>query len=326
LVMDYYIKNTEDILLRVPIPTTSGIRRNNGAFQNSGSIRNEGFEFSFDYQNNIGDFNYTLSGNFATSKNEVKALGTGEPIIAQLSSDPNYASTITRVGGEIGAFWGYAMDGIFADQSAVDSHASQPGAAPGDVRFRDLNEDGAIDANDQTVIGSPFPDFSYGFNINLLYKNFDMTIFLQGKQGHDVFNLVWAGINDGEGDNNATTAMLNRWTPDNRQTSMPRAVIGDPNQNFRPSTRFMEDASYLRIQNIQLGYSLGTGLLDKLNLSNLRIFVSVQNLFTFTDYRSFNPEVGTLTTGSQSSLTRGIDFGAYPIPRTIEGGIQIDFN
>lgn len=325
-VMDYYMKDTDDILLRIPVPTTSGIRRNNGAFRNSGSLYNEGFEFTASYQNSVGDFDYTLSGNFTTSKNEVKKLGTGEPIIAQLSSDPNYATTITRIGNEIGAFWGYVMDGVFADQTELDNHADQPGAAPGDIRFKDLNEDGVIDANDQTVIGSPFPDFTYGFNVNLLYKNFDMTIFLQGKQGHDVFNLVWAGINDGEGDNNATTAMLDRWTPDNRETTVPRAVIGDPNQNFRPSTRFVEDGSYLRIQNIQLGYSLGNDVLERLNIPRLRVFVSAKNLFTFSNYRSFNPEVGTLTTDSQSSLTRGIDFGAYPIPRVIEGGLQIDFN
>ncbi len=323
-VMDYYHKRTDDILLQVPIPSTSGIRRNNGPFQNAGSIQNDGFELAVKYQNELGDLNYIISGNMSTNKNKVLKLGSNnEPIIVQRSSDPNYATTITRPGGEVGDFWGYVVEGVFKDQKDVDSHAVQPGAEPGDIRYEDLNNDGVINAEDETVIGSPFPDFAYGLNINLLYKRFDMTIFLQGKQGHDIYDLVWAGINDGEGDNNATTAMLDRWTPDHRNTNVPRAVIGDPNQNDRPSTRFVEDGSYLRIQNVQLGYNFNSDLLRSMNISHLRVYVSVKNLFTFTGYRFYNPEVGTLSGGNRSGLTRGIDYGVYPIPRTIEAGIQL---
>ena len=302
--------------MRVPIPTTSGIRRNQGAFQNAGSLHNEGFEISANCQNNFGDVTYRLSGNLSTNSNEVTSLGNGESIITTLGNDGTTVTTITEEGQEMGSFYGYVMDGVFRDQADLDSHATQSGASEGDVKFRDLNGDNVINADDRTIIGSPFPDFSYGFNVNLLYKNFDMSVFLQGKQGHDVYNLIWVGLNDGESINNATTEMLDRWTPNNRDTNTPRAVTGDPNNNIRPSTRFVEDGSYLRVQNIQLGYNLSTDLARKLSLSGLRLYVSGKNLFTITGYRGHNPEVGTLTGGGRSSLTRGIDFGAYPIPRT----------
>ncbi|MDR8393574.1 TonB-dependent receptor [Aliifodinibius sp. S!AR15-10] len=325
-VFDYYWKDTRDMLIRLPVHTTSGIRRNNGPFQNAGSVINSGIEVTAEFRDNIGAFDYRLSGNFSTFQNEVTELGSGEPVIAQVESDPNYATTITREGGQVGLFYGYVMEGIFRDQADVQSHATQPGAAPGDVKFKDLNNDGSVDAKDQTVIGSPFPDFYYGFNFNLAYKNFDLGVFLQGVQGHEIFNLVWAGINDGEGDNNATTTMLDRWTPNNRDTDVPRAVNGDPNRNFRPSTRFIGDGSYLRIKNIQLGYSLGPSLLERINLSSARLYIAAKNLHTFTGYRSYNPEVGTLSSGIRSSLTRGIDFGTYPIPMSIHGGLQVSFN
>lgn len=325
-VFDYYVKDTDDILLQLPIPTTSGIRRNNGPFVNAGSMQNRGLELTASYQNRLGELNYVLSGNFATNRNKVTSLNQGLPIIAQLNSGKQSALTITQEGSEIGSFYGYVMEGIFRDQDDVNGHAVQPGAEPGDVKFRDLNNDGVINADDQTIIGSPFPDFTYGVNINLLFRNFDMVIFLQGKQGHDLYHLVWADLNEGEGDNNATTDMLRRWTPDNRETDIPRAVTGNPAQNTRPSSRFVEDASYLRLQNLQLGYTLPPDLSSRFGVSRLRVFVSARNLFTITNYRGYNPEIGLVNESSRSSLTRGIDFGMYPIPRTLEAGLQIDFN
>ena len=324
-IVDYYIKNTTDVLLRLPVVTTSGIRRNNGAFQNAGEIKNSGFEFTASYRKYSGDFNYNFSANFSTVNNEVISLGGGAPIISQVSSDPNLATTLTEEGGEIGAFYGHIMDGVFRDQGEVDAHAEQPGAAPGDIRYLDLNADGVINGDDRTIIGSPIPDFFYGLNADFSYRGFDISLFFQGVQGVDIYNLLWAGINDGEGDNNATTEMLNRWTPNNRDTNVPRAIAGDPNDNDRPSTRFIEDGSYLRLRNLQIGYTFGEGVRDRLNLSNLRIFATGQNLFTLTDYRSFNPEVGTLTTGTRSTLTSNVDFGTYPIARSFNIGLQIDF-
>lgn len=324
-IIDYYVKNTSDVLLRLPVVTTSGIRRSNGAYQNAAEIRNSGLELAATYRNSSGGFQYNISGNFSTINNEVISFGGGEPIIAQLSSDPNFATTYTEEGGEIGAFYGHVMDGIFRDQGEVDAHAEQPGAAPGDIRFQDLNDDGVINGDDRKIIGSPIPDFFYGLNADFSYKGFDVALFFQGVEGAEVYNLLWAGINDGEGDNNATTAMLDRWTENNRDTNVPRAVAGDPNDNDRPSTRFVEDGSYLRLRNLQIGYNFSAGIAERLNLSNLRIYTTAQNLFTITPYRSYNPDVGTLSTDSRSTLTKGIDFGAYPIPRVFTLGVQVDF-
>lgn len=323
VVMDYYVKNTDDILLRLPVPTTSGVRRNNGAFVNAGSLQNKGFEFTATYQDRINDFAYSVSGNIATNQNRVTNLNEGKPIIAQMASGKQSALTFTQEGGEIGAFYGYVTDGIFQNWDEVEAHASQTGSAPGDIRYKDLDNNGIIDANDQTVIGSPFPNFTYGFNFNFLYRDFDLSVVLNGKHGHQLYNLIWSDLNEGEGDNNATTEMLNRWSVDNPNTNIPRAVTGNPGQNTRPSDRFIEDASFLRIQNVQVGYAF-TDALKRWNAS-LRIYVAANNLATFTSYKGYNPEIGLLTEGSRSSLTRGIDFGMYPIPRTFEAGLQIGF-
>ena len=325
-VLDYYVKNTNGILIKLPTPTTSGIRRNNGPYVNAGTVRNDGFEFSATYQNSLpGGFSYSVSGNIATNHNQVVSLNSSQPIIAQMTSGTEQSYSITKQGGQISEFYGYVMEGVFKDQADVGKHAKQPGSGPGDVKFKDLNHDGVINADDQTTIGSPFPKFTYGFNASLRYKNFDLNLFLTGKSGQYLYNLVWATVNEGNGDNNATTEMLRRWTPTNTNTDVPRAIFGNPGLNPRPSTRYVENASYLRIQNIQLGYNFGAPVLNRLKLTRARIFVSADNLRTFTKYKGYNPEIGKLSEGSQSSLTRGIDFAMIPIPRTFQGGLQIDF-
>ncbi|HVY75301.1 MAG TPA: TonB-dependent receptor [Puia sp.] len=325
-ILDYYVKNTDGILIKLPIPTTSGIRRTNGPFVNAGSVRNQGFEFTATYQNSSSkNFSYSLSANIATNQNRVISLNSNQPIIAQLTSGTEQSYSITQQGGQISEFYGYIMEGIFKDQADVDKHAKQAGSGPGDVKFKDINGDGVVNGSDQTIIGSPFPKFTYGFNASLRYKNFDLDLFLTGKQGQYLYNLVWATVNEGNGDNNATTDQLRRWTPSNTNTDMPRAIYGNPGQNTRPSTRYVENASYLRIQNVQLGYNLPAAALNRLKLSRLRIYIASENLYTFTKYRGYNPEIGKLSEGSQSSLTRGIDFAMIPIPRIFEGGFIVDF-
>jgi TonB-linked SusC/RagA family outer membrane protein len=325
-VLDYYIKNTNGILVKLPIPTTSGIRRNNGPFVNAGAVQNKGFELTASYQNSITtDFSYSLSANIATNQNKVISLNSNQPIIAQLTSGTEQSYSITQQGGQISEFYGYVMEGVFKDQADVDKHATQAGSGPGDIKFKDLNNDGVINASDQTIIGSPFPKFTYGFNASLKYKNFDLDVFLTGKQDQYLYNLVWGTVNEGNGDNNATTDQLRRWTPTNTNTDIPRAIYGNPGLNTRPSTRYVENASYLRIQNVQIGYNLGRRVLNSLKLSRLRIYLSAENLATITKYKGYNPEIGKLSEGSQSSLTRGIDFAMIPIPRIFQGGIQIDF-
>jgi len=324
-VFDYYVKNTNGILVKLPIPTTSGIRRTNGPFVNAGSVQNKGIEFTATYQNRLSDdINYSLSGNISANRNKVISLNSNQPIIAQLTSGTEQSISITQQGDAISEFYGYVMDGIFKDQADIDKSPKQPGSAPGDAKFKDLNHDGVINASDQTVLGSPFPKFIYGFNANLNYKNFDLVLFVTGKSGQYLYNLVWATLNEGVADNNATTEQLKRWTPNNTNTNIPRAVEGNPGLNERPSSRFVQNASYMRVQNIQIGYNLGKQLSHKFKLTNCRFYISAQNLFTLTKYPGYNPEIGTLTVGSQSSLTRGVDYAMVPIPRIIEGGIQIN--
>src|SRR5690606_22233781 len=271
VVADYYIKNTEGVLLQLPIPTTAGIPRLHGPFVNAGSLENKGFEFAVSYQNAPSNaFGYDISFNIATNKNRVTGLGTQDAIISQWTRGKQYATTITTENEEVGSFYGYIMEGIFRDIDDLNAHANQPGSAPGDVKFKDLDNNGEINANDQTIIGSPFPDFTYGMNAGLRYKQFDLSLFIQGKQGQEIYNLLAPSINDGEGDNNATVVMLNRWTPDNRDTHVPRAVSGNPGQNTRPSTRFLEDGSYLRIQNVQIGYNFN---IEQFHLTQSRVYL-----------------------------------------------------
>jgi len=328
LVADYYQKETFDALLRLPIPVTTGIRRNNGSFVNAAEIKNQGLEFQLTYLDQVGDLSYNFSANFSTIDNEVISLGGGAPIIVSRSSDPNIATTITQEGGEIGAFYGWVVDGIFQSQEEIDNSAFQtPGTAPGDIKYQDLNNDGLIDADDRQVIGSAFPDFFYGFNAELAYKGFDMAAFFQGVQGNDVYNLVKAGIQELQGDNNMMAVVLDRWTPTHTDTDIPRAIRGDPNDNNRPSTRFLEDGSFLRLRNLTIGYSLPNSILNQVNVSRLRIYVTGQNLFTLTDYTGYNPDIGVPTGpgDAERTLFRGVDFGTYPVAVSFLGGIQLEF-
>lgn len=326
IVMDYYVKNTDDILVQLPIPTTSGIRRNNGPFVNAGSVKNSGFELLASYRSKFANnLKYSVSGNISFNKNRVTSLNKGQPIIARLASGKQAALTITQKGGELGAFYGYVMEGVFSDMDDLSKHPTQVGSSEGDIKFKDINNDGVIDANDQTVIGSPFPNFIYGVNASLEYRGFDLSIFLVGKQGQQLYNLIWSDLNEGEGDNNATTEQLKRWTPSNRNTDVPRAVTGNPGRNTRSSSRFIEDASFLRLQNLQIGYSVRDRVINRVGISSLRFYLSTTNLFTVTNYKGYNPDIGKLNEGNRSTLTRGIDFGMYPIPRVFEGGIQIAF-
>lgn len=334
-VADYYIKETFDALLRLPIPVTTGIRRTNGSFVNAAEIRNRGFEFALTYLDQKGDWYYNLTANLSTIDNEVISLGGGAPIIVQRSSDPNIATTITEEGGEIGAFFGWVADGLFQSQEEIDQLNSAsptgvfqaPGTSPGDIRFRDLNGDGLIDSDDRQVIGSAFPDFFYGFNADLGYKNFDLSVFFQGVQGNDIYNLVQAGIQDLEGDNNMMAAVSDRWRPGNTDTSIPRAIRGDPNDNDRPSTRYLEDGSFLRLRNLTIGYTIPQNILQRIQIEGLRIYVTGQNLFTITDYSAYNPDVGVPAGpgDAERTLFRGVDFGTYPISKVFLGGIQLDF-
>ena len=233
LAVDLFRKDTDDILLRLPVAATSGFRPNRGPVRNAGKVRNEGIELSAEYREATGDFQYTIAANFSTIRNEVLSLGGGAPVVDRLQSDPNFATTITEVGGPIGAFYGHVVEGLFqesdfttdADGNLVlqDGIATQGGAAPGDIRFQDRNGDGVINDDDRQVIGNPFPDFTYGLRGDLRYKGWDLSLFVDGVQGRDLYFLLYGGIMDLEGDNNSMRERPRPLdTPEHRHGRPPR--------------------------------------------------------------------------------------------------------
>lgn len=315
---DYFINDTRDILLQVPLPQLIGQVETPNV--NAGSVRNDGFELVLSY-NSAGDqeFNYSISANASFINNEVTSLSTAPEIIAD--NDLRGSAPVSRaiVGEPIGSFFGFVTDGIFESQQEVDAHALQePDTAPGDFRYKDINNDGAITGEDRAILGNGFPDVTYGINFGADYKGFDLAVFLQGVSGVDVFNgLEYLTLNNVGG--NKSTKILDYWTPENTNTNIPRLTWDDPNRNARISDRYVEDASYLRLKTVQLGYSFGPDALKALGFQQFRVYLSGQNLLTFTDYGGFDPEV----TGSDLSI--GVDQGIYPQARIVMLGLDVKF-
>lgn len=314
---DYYNKQTSDMLYAAPVPLTAGTL---APVRNVASVSNKGWEFAGEYRNRDHDFKYSIGGNISFVKNEVTSLGEGgEPVYAGRVQAANANVTKTEVGQPIGGFFGYVTDGIFQTAEEASSAPFQNEAtAPGDIRFKDLNGDGVINDQDQTYIGNPAPKFIYGATLNFEYKNFDLGFFLQGSQGNDIYN---ATVRYDFTYVNRPVYVLNRWTGPGTSNDEPRVNLYDPNQNARVSDRFVEDGSYLRIKNAQLGYTLPKTWLQRLKIEKLRFYVSAQNLFTFTKYRGMDPEIGAYG----GSLEAGIDRGFYPQARVFLGGVNLVF-
>ncbi|MBK9338176.1 MAG: SusC/RagA family TonB-linked outer membrane protein [Lewinellaceae bacterium] len=343
---EYYRNTSNDMLLRVRIPESTGVYPWKSPYVNGASVRNSGLEFTLGYNDKRGDFTYGISGNLSTLKNEVLSLGYGDQDIIGYGG-----LTRTEVGGEVGALYGWVIDGIFQTQAEIDAlNAESPIGRyqealtrPGDYRFLDINgrdddgnltgvPDGKIDDDDRRFLGSAIPDLYFGFNVSLAYKGFDFSLLASGASGNLVFNGIRAGLEGGGGWDNYGTNLLNRWTPTNTNTDVPRVVMFDPNKNGRASSRWLEDGSYLRISNVQLGYSLPTAVYSRLRMSKLRVYVAAQNLATFTKYTGFDPDFG-----NDGLFDRAIDQGSYPNrpftayggglpnPRTLMVGLQVGF-
>jgi TonB-linked SusC/RagA family outer membrane protein len=314
---DYYIKNTSDMLYAAPVPLTAGTEP---PVRNVASVRNKGLELALNYRNRDHDFKYSVGGNISFVKNEVTSLGEGgEPVFAGRVQSANANVSKTTIGQPIGAFFGYVTDGIFQTRDEVNKGAFQNEAtAPGDIRFKDLNGDKVINEKDQTWIGNPAPKFTYGANIDFEYKGFDLGIFLQGSYGNDIYN---ATVRYDFTYVNRPVSVLNRWTGPGTSESEPRVNLSDPNQNARVSNRFVEDGSYIRVKNVQLGYNLPASILKKVKCDKFRLYVSSQNLFTFTKYKGMDPEIGAYN----GALEAGIDRGFYPQARVWLGGINVTF-
>jgi TonB-linked SusC/RagA family outer membrane protein len=330
---EYFNKQTTDLILAIPYDRSIGYY--SPAVANIGEMKNYGTEFELSYQINAGDLKSTLSGNMSFIRNKVtKLTNPGATIDAGYNQDYGaYNFTRTVVGEPVQSFYGWKVDGIFQDQTDVASHATQ-NAAPGDIRFKDINGDGKIDGNDRIFLGSYMPKFTYGFNYTATFKNFDLSAFFQGVYGNKIYNGTRVVTEGMLRLFNAGTRVLDAWSPTNTNTEVPRAVSGDPNQNARTSNRFIESGSYFRLKVLSIGYNVPQKVLTSLtkgNVAGLRIYVSGQNLFTITKYKGYDPEVGSLipisngAPGSAGLLTNGIDYGFMPAARTILGGIQLSF-
>ena len=339
LVADYYKKTTNDVLVRVPIPQAGGSQ--NPPYVNAGSVENKGLELGVNLRGGKGKFTYSLGANIASVHNEVVSLADGEPITGGFGLSDG-AITKTEVGYPIGSFFLWKMEGIFQTQEEIDASPFQSDdTRPGDIKFADLNgkdadgnltgiPDGKIDDSDRAHFGNPFPDFMYGLSVSFTYQNFDLSILAQGIQGNDVYFLYGNFAYEVQARGfNSYREILDRWTPENTDTDIPKVSLDDKNGNRRISTRWLEDGSYIRIRNITLGYNF-KDLLKTEAIGSLRLYFSVQNAFTFTKYSGLDPEIQANTNdtrgiGISSDLAVGIDWGTVPAPRTWIGGVRVEF-
>ncbi|MHA4842909.1 SusC/RagA family TonB-linked outer membrane protein [Flavitalea antarctica] len=325
---EYYNRKTDNLILSVPLPPSFGFLTTT-VNQNVGAMNNSGFEFLVGYNKRQGDFTWNASANLSFVTNEVTRLAEGVTNIEAGADNDFGASAITNtsVGQAIQSFYGWEVEGIFQNAGEVSGHAVQTaGTAPGDLKFKDQDKNGIIDLKDRVFMGSFIPKVSYGLNLGASYHHFDLTLFLQGVQGNKIYNATRVVTEGMVRFFNAGTQVLNAWTPTNTNTDIPRAISADPNQNSRPSTRFLEDGSYLRLKNVMLSYSIPAPALNSLThgtVKNLRLYISAQNLLTFTNYSGYDPEVGNRT--PNSSLTNGIDFAVYPQPKSVLFGLQVGF-
>ena len=313
LSVDAYIKNTNDMLVKASIPITSGFEDTSTTYTNAGKVRNTGVEVTLHTVNLTGELGWESDLSYTYNKNKIKDLNSAVPYyINQINN--SYVTMLKR-DYPINVFYGYVTDGVFQNAQEVASHAVQPGAEPGDIRFRDLNNDGVINDDDRTVIGNPNPTHLFSLGNNLTYKGFELGIYLQGVAGNKIFNANNIDLTGMAAAYNQSTDVLNRWTGEGSSYSMPRAVFGDPNQNNRVSDRFVENGSYLRLKTLSLSYNFPKQWLQALTIENARLTLSCENVFTITGYSGFDPEVGI----------NGIDLSTYPISRTFNIGLNFNF-
>ena len=313
--LDYYIKNTTDLLLNLPVPITSGFQT---SLQNVGSVRNQGFELLVNTKNLVGDFTWESSLNFSAIRNEVTDLAD-VPFILQggFGFLPDFA--IIREGEPINAYYGYKVAGVFQTSDDIDNSA-QPLAQPGELKYEDVDGDGEITPEDRTILGSPIPDFTYGFSNTFGYKGITLSVFIQGSYGNELFNrnLLESDNPTSFRRNRFADSYLNRWTPSNPTNENPSFIDPSTAYGGNNNSRYVEDASFLRIRNINLGYDIPVAGVSFLKSAN--VYFSVQNVFTITNYSGNNPE-----TSSYGDSGIVLDFNAYPLPRIYTIGANIGF-
>ena len=327
LTADYFVKNTNDILFTVPRPSSLGYGMNYGgdAVINAASLSNKGFEIQVGYKGQVAGIHYSVNANYTNVTNNVDSLGLGQPYLSGVSR--------TDVGNPIGYFYGFVADGVFetkAELDAANAAAVKEGfesyqevaTGAGDARYKDLNGDGHITwDDDRQNIGNSIPKHLYGLNLTADYRGFDFNAYFQGVAGSDIFYGSHSYLRGGITTRNQEAYVLDRWISEAEPGNgiVPRAVIGDPNNNSRPSTLMVSSGNYLKLRQLSLGYTLPETMIGSIGIQNARLYVSANNVFTISDYHGFDPEVGG------DNLNRGIDNVTYPNPRSIAIGIQIGF-
>ncbi len=304
--VDLFQRDTKDMLLSVTAPAQVGNRY--AATANVGTVRNSGIEITLNHRNDVGDFSYSIGGNISFIKNELTALNGGEKVWGD--------KTVCDQGLPLYTFWGYKYDGIFRTQEEIDSYLWAEGAstgyAPGDAKYFDKNNDGKIDENDKMALGNPFPWLTYGLNFSAEWKGIDLQVFFQGVYGNEIYNALRLRTEGTGNEATLSTSMRNVWTRSNPDGSIPNP-FGNP-INSDTNSRFIESGAYLRLKNVQLGYTLPQRWTQKIKMSRCRIYLSGNNLFTATKYSGYDPEVGG-----------GVDYGNYPQSRTFMLGLNINF-
>lgn len=326
--IDLYTKKTKDMLLRLPVPLSTGLP--GSPWTNAGDVENKGFEFYSTYRNNWDELKYSISVNASSYRNRILSLGGGEPIMG--GEQRLGYTTKTMVGHPIGEFFGYIVDGVFQNQQEVDAANSLSNEGeyyqdiltrPGDFKFRDLDGDGKVTGKDRGFIGSPHPDFTYGITLNAEFRRFDFSVFLQGSQGGEIFNVFKYYTYQNTGYFNSPSGTLeNAWHGEGTSNSQFIVSASTANNNLRSSSWYIEDGSFLRIKNLQFGYNLNKWVCQKIGISECRFYIGAQNLYTITKYSGLDPELADL---SGSPLNSGIDFAKYPQSRTVLTGLSIKF-
>lgn len=314
LVADFYSKQTHDLLLDAPVPSSSGYTT---VTRNIGSMENKGLEVSLNTVNiDHKNLTWTTNFNISTLKNRVTALGAKNEDIIYGFKD----LLLLRVGQSVGSFYGYIRDGIWSTKQAKEAAAY--GQLPGDLRIRDLNNDGVINGDDRTIIGKGIPDFFGTFSNTVRYKNFDLTLELQYMSGNDVFDNSRNSGEARQGIANSYASVLNAWTPDNQDAVLEQVRPTGAGYAYYMDTRKLQDGSFIRGKNLLLGYTLPASLQQRWGLNNLRVYASFQNFFIITNYEGYDPEVSNY---DNDVFSQGVNYASYPKPRTLMLGLNVSF-
>lgn len=333
LTAEYYNMLTSDLLFSVQLPQYSGYTTQ---LQNIGEVRNTGFEISLQSRNLVGPLEWTMDVNFSRNRNEVVSLPDGNDIM--YGSGPGHmvglgTTQILREGHPVGSFFGWIYDGVYQQGDQFIPGAGFEQEAGGE-KYRDIygkddngqlveGPDGTLNSDDRTIIGNPHPDFIWGWNNDLRWKNFDFNLFIQSSVGNDILSYTLMELDMMTGNNNATVAALDRWSPSNTDTDVPKVFSG---RSRRVSSRWIHDGTFTRLKNLALGYSFNSNLISRFNLQKVRIYASAQNIFTITNYEGYDPEVNYRSSGDvDGNRNLGLDYGSYPNAKSITFGLNVSF-